>query len=45
MLYQLMNKDTVVATYREREDLGEYYYDEVNRLGAYLPYGFIDIND
>ncbi len=45
MLYQLMNKDKVVATYREREGLGEYYYDKVEQLDAYLPYGFIDIND
>ena len=44
MLYQLMNKDKVAATYREREDLGEYFYDDVGRLGTYLPYGFIDIN-
>ena len=45
MLYQLMNKDTVVATYRERKDFDEYFYDEVERFGSYLPYGFVDIND
>ena len=45
MLYQLMNKDTVVATYRERKDFDEYFYDEVERFGSYLPYGFADIND
>lgn len=45
MLYQLMNKDTVVATYRERKDFDEYFYDEVERLGPYLPHGFVDIND
>ena len=45
MLYQLMNKDVVVATYEERKDIDDYSYDEVERLDAYLPYGFIDIND
>ena len=45
MLYQLMNKDVVVATYAERKDIDEYFYDEVDRLDPYLPYGFIDIND
>ena len=45
MLYQLMNKDTVVATYREEQRLVDYCYIEVERLGSYLPYGFVDIND
>ena len=45
MLYQLMNKDTVVATYEEKTELGIYGYEEVERLHPYLPYGFIDIND
>ncbi len=45
MLYQLMNKDDVVATYSEKEDLGEFYYEEVERVGHYMPYGFIGIND
>lgn len=45
MLYQLMNKDTVVATYREERRLVDYRYIEVERLGSYLPYGFVDIND
>lgn len=45
MLYQLMNKDTVVATYEEKTELGIYVYEEVERLHPYLPYGFIDIND
>lgn len=45
MLYQLMNKDEVVATYREEFDLGEYSYTEVERFGSYMPYGFININD
>ncbi len=45
MLYQLMNKDKVVATYREEHDLGIYRYVEVESNDAYFPYGFTDIND
>ena len=45
MLYQLMNKDVIVATYEEHKDIDEYYYEEVNRFDPYLPHGFIDIND
>ncbi len=45
MLYQLMNKDEVVATYREEERLDDFGYIEVDRSGAYLPYGFANIND
>ena len=45
MLYQLMNKNVVVATYREERRLVDYRYIEVERLGSYLPYGFVDIND
>ena len=45
MLYQLMNKDVVVATYSEHEEPDEYYYDLVGSSDAYMPYGFIDIND
>lgn len=45
MLYQLMNKDVVVATYEETVDLGMYEYHEVEQFDPYLPYGFIDIND
>ena len=45
MLYQLMNKDTVVATYKEVERLTDYRYEEVERFDSYMPYSFIDIND
>ena len=45
MLYQLMNKDVVVATYKEQKGLADFSYEEVERLDSYLPYGFIDIND
>ena len=45
MLYQLMNKDDVVATYTEEKRIDDYRYTEVGRFDAYLPYGFIDIND
>ncbi len=45
MLYQLMNKDVVVATYKERSELDDYFYDLVEQTDPYLPYSFIDIND
>lgn len=45
MLYQLMNKDKVVATYEEEKRLDDYRYTEVERFDEYLPYGFLDIND
>ena len=45
MLYQLMNKDEVVATYKEEQRLDDYRYIVVSRHGDYLPYGFVDIND
>ena len=45
MLYQLMNKDKVVATYKEEKRLADYRYVEVERFDSYLPYGFYDIND
>ena len=45
MLYQLMNKNTVVATYKEEKRIDDFRYTEVERIDPYLPYGFIDIND
>ncbi len=45
MLYQLMNKDVVVATYREEKRLADYRYVEVERFDGYFPYAFADIND
>lgn len=45
MLYQLMNKDVVVAIYEEEIRLDNYRYVEVERCDPYLPYGFVDIND
>lgn len=45
MLYQLMNKDVVVATYEEKEGLADFHYEEVERLDGYLPHGFINMND
>ncbi|WP_165044602.1 HipA protein [Adlercreutzia sp. ZJ138] len=45
MLYQLMNKDVVVATYREEKQLDDYRYSVIERFDAYLPYGFVNIND
>lgn len=45
MLYQLMNKDVVVATYREEQRLDDYRYEEVEKFDGYFPYGFATIND
>ena len=45
MLYQLMNKNTVVATYEEREDFGDYSYEELDRFDKYLPVGFTSIDN
>lgn len=45
MLYQLMNKDVVVATYEETKGIGDYRYIEVERFDAYAPHGFVEIND
>lgn len=45
MLYQLMNKDVVVATYREEKRVADYRYELVEQLDPYLPHGFSDIND
>lgn len=44
MLYQLMNKDKVVATYQERVSFTVAEYDEIERHDEYLPYGFRDVN-
>ena len=40
-----MNKDAVVATYEEGKRPSDYRYSEVKRFEAYVPYGFIDIDD
>lgn len=45
MLYQLMNKDTVVATYEEKERLDDFAYELVEQYDPYLPYGFAGIDD
>ena len=37
MLYQLMNKDKVVATYEEEKRLDDYRYTEIERLDGYVP--------
>ena len=45
MLYQLMNKDTVVATYEEQKRLDDYRYALVEQHDPYLPHGFAGIDD
>ncbi len=45
MLYQLMNKDRVVATVDEREAYGEFTYKIVEQHDPYMPYGFTTINE
>lgn len=44
-MYELMNKDKVVATFEERYDYGEYTYKMVDQLDDYLPYDFASINE
>lgn len=44
-MYQLMNRDVVVATVEERLEYGEYVYEIVEQCDDYLPYGFTNIND
>ena len=45
MLYQLMNKDVVVATYEENKEFDNFTYREVERLDDYLPHGFLTMDD
>ena len=45
MLYQLMNKDKIVATYEEEPKFDDFSYREVECLDDYLPYGFITLDD
>ena len=45
MLYQLMNKDEVVATYEEQQGIDDFRYGLVEQTGNYMPYGFTTIND
>ena len=45
MLYQLMNKDVVVATYEEQKRLDDYRYILVEQFDPYFPIGFSDIDD
>ena len=45
MLYQLMNKDVVVATYREEKRIDDFRYVLIEQLDSYLPYGFHGIDD
>ena len=45
VLYQLMNKDVVVATYEEIADLDDYRYALVEQHDPYLPHGFAGIDD
>lgn len=44
-MYELMNKDTIVATFEERYEYGEYAYKMVEQLDSYLPYDFTTINE
>ena len=45
MLYQLMNKNVVVATYKEEKEFDNYTYVEVERFDGYLPFGFLTMDD
>lgn len=45
VLYQLMNKDVVVATFEETKRLDDYRYTLVEQTDPYLPHGFVNIDD
>ena len=44
-MYELMNRDKVVATFEERLEYGEYTYSMVEQHDDYLPYDFTTINE
>lgn len=44
-MYQLMNRDTVVANLEERYEFGEYTYVIIEQLDGYLPYDFTTVNE
>ena len=44
-LYNLMNKDKVVAVYEEKPEYDDYRYIEVERMDPYLPCGFATLED
>ena len=44
-MYELMNKDVVVATIEERESFDDYSYSVVEQFDDYLPYGFTTVDD
>jgi len=45
VLYELMNKGKVVATVEERYGFGQYTYSMVEQHDAYLPYGFVSMDE
>lgn len=45
MLYQLMNKDVIVATFQEKKVIGDFSYVQVDQRSEYLPHGFISADD
>lgn len=44
-MYQLMNREKVVANLEERYEYGEYTYSIVEQLDSYLPYDFTTVNE
>lgn len=44
VLYHLMNKDVVTATYRGYERIGEFRFSLLDQCDSYLPYGLTDPN-
>lgn len=44
-MYELMNKDVVVATVEERESYDDYSYNIVEQFDDYLPYGSTTMDD
>lgn len=44
-MYQLMNRDTVVANLDERYELDDYTYEIAEQFDDYLPYGFTSMDE
>ena len=44
-MYQLMNRDKVVANLAERFEFDDYTYEIAEQLDDYLPYGFTSMDE
>lgn len=44
-MYELMNKDKVVATFEERYEFDDYTYTLIEQFDDYMPYGFTSLDE